>query len=532
MSSPAQTFTLAAFSTLKVSLMFRAITALLVSVGMFAALAWAESRSWTDSTGQFNIEAEFVEYAKGDVKLKKADGETITVPMNKLSKADQTWIRTLLRERLAEAKRAETNRPAEMRANESRPTRGGREPERKNEDTPVAKFGEPGDWLQWRGPDSNNIAPGPPAPTQWNETENVKWKVEVPGRGHSSPIIVGDYVILTSADENRQTFGVFAYDKMSGKSVWQTPLGQGGFQTEIHPKNTHATSTVASNGKQLFVVFIQNQSVQLIALDLQGRLQWQVNAGPYVPEQYKFGYGPSPILYDDMVIVASEYEKGWLAAFSQKNGQSRWKQPRAGISFSSPIVAKIDGKDQLLISGLKMVSSYDPKTGEPNWSTPGTTNATCGTMVWDGDTVFASGGYPDSQTIAIRSGNVLWTNNQKCYEQSMLAYDGHLYAMNDGGIFYCWDGQTGEEKWKKRLGGGEPVSASPLMSGDNIFVANEKGDVWVVKANPESYELVAENRLGDEIFATPIVSQGRLYARFADSSQGRRQEYLICIEQQ
>ncbi|WP_158261133.1 MULTISPECIES: PQQ-binding-like beta-propeller repeat protein [Pirellulaceae] len=514
--------------------MYRAITALVISVGMFAALAWAESRNWTDSTGQFNIEAEFVEYSQGDVTLKKSDGETIVVPMNKLSKADQAWIRALLRERLAERKAAEMrpaeNRPGEMRSNENRPTRGGREPDRKEDDSPVAKFGEPGDWLQWRGPDSNNIAPGPAAPTQWNETENVKWKVEVPGRGHSSPIIVGDLIVLTTANEGRQTASVLAFDKMTGKSVWQTPVFQGGFQGEIHPKNTHATSTVASNGKQLFVVFIQNQSVQLIALDLQGKLQWQVNAGPYVPDQYKFGYGPSPILYGDSVIVASEYEKGWLGAFAQANGQSRWKQPRAGISFSSPVVAKIGGKDQLLISGLKSVSAYSPKTGEPLWSAPGTTNATCGTMVWEGDTVFASGGYPDAQTVAVKGGQVQWSNNEKCYEQSMLAYDGHVYAMNDNGIFFCWNGQTGEEKWKTRLGG--PVSASPLLSGGNIYAANEKGDVWVIKASPDSYELVAENRLGDEIFATPIVSEGRLYARYADSSQGKRQEYLICIEQQ
>lgn len=532
-------FTLAAFSTLKVSSMFRAITALAISVSMMAALALAESRNWTDSTGQFNIEAEFVEYSQGNVTLKKTDGETITLPMNKLSKADQTWIRALLRERLAERKAAEM-RPGEqrsgemrqddMRANDNRPTRGGRGSDRKEDDGPVAKFGGPGDWLQWRGPDSNNIAPGAAAPTQWNETENVKWKVEVPGRGHSSPIIVGDLVVLTSANESRQTASVLAFDKATGKQVWQTPVFQGGFQTEIHGKNTHATSTVASNGKQLFAVFIQNQTVQLIALDLQGKLQWQINAGPYVPQQFKFGYGPSPILYGDSVIVASEYEKGWLAAFAQANGQQIWKQPREGISFSSPVVAKIGGKDQLLISGLKAVSAYNPRSGEPLWSVPGTTNATCGTIVWDRDTIFASGGFPDAQTVAVKAGQVAWSNNEKCYEQSMLAHNGHLYAFNDNGIFFCWNGETGEEKWKTRLGG--PVSASPLLSGDNIFIANEKGDVWVVKTNPDSYEQVAQNRLGDEIFATPIVSEGRLYARFADSSQGSRQEYLICIEQQ
>ncbi len=490
--------------------MIRATTALLLSLALLITSAEAETRTWTDSSGQFKIEAEFESYAEGSVTLKKQDGETITVPMTKLSRADQTWVRAELRE---------------MRAGRGRPMRGGT-----NEETSPAANGMPGDWLEWRGPNRNNIAPGPAAPTSWSDSENVKWRVEVPGRGHSSPIIVGDLIVLTSADENRKTTGVFAFDKRNGKLIWQTPITQGGFQSEMHPKNTHATSTVASNGKQLFAVFIQNQAVQLVALDMKGRIQWQINAGSYNPQQYKFGYGPSPILYDDMVIVASEYEKGFIAAYAQQDGKPRWMQPRNGISFSSPVVAKVAGKDQMLISGLKSVSSYDPKTGKVLWTAPGTTDATCGTMVWDEDIVFASGGYPDSQTVAVKgdgSGRVLWTNNEKCYEQSMLAHNGYVYAMTDNGIFYCWNGKTGEEMWKKRLGG--PVSSSPLLSGDNIFVTNEQGNVWVVKANPQSFEMVAENRLGDDIFATPIVSQGRLYARFADSSQGRRQEYLICI---
>ncbi len=497
--------------------MIRGITALVVLMGLLAALALAETRSWTDATGQFNVEAEFQEYASGSVTLKKANGETITVPMTKLSRADQTWVRAELRE---------------MRANRNRPARGGNRMENKEDESSPAIQGAPGDWLQWRGPSGKNIAPGPAAPTQWNETQNVKWKVPVPGRGHSSPIIVGDLVVLTSADENRQTTGVFAFDKISGKTIWQTPITQGGFQSRIHSKNTHATSTVASNGKQLFAVFIQNNAVQLVALDLQGKLQWQINAGPYVPDEYQFGYGPSPIVYDDLVIVASEYEKGWLGAFSQTNGQPRWRQPRGGTSYSTPIVAKIGSKDQLLISGQDAVAAYDPKTGEPLWATPGTTKATCGTLVWEGDTVYASGGFPAKQTLAVKAGKspqVLWSNNVKCYEQSMLAHDGHVYAFADGGIMYCWDGQTGQEKWKQRLGG--DVSASPLLCGDNLYVANEQGSVWVLKANPNQYEEVAQNRLGDEVFATPIVSQGRLYARFADSSAGRRQEYLVCLEQ-
>lgn len=392
--------------------------------------------------------------------------------------------------------------------------------------------GSAGDWLMWRGPSGNNIAVGPAVPTEWDETKNVVWRIPLKGRGHSSPIIVGEHVILTSANQAEQVASVVAYDKASGEQVWETPVTRGGFQTDVHAKNTHATSTLASNGDQLFAVFIQDQTVQLTALDLRGKILWQVNAGSYAPEKYKFGYAPSPMLYQDLVIVASEYEDGWLAAFSQKDGGERWRIPRIGTSYSTPIVAHIAGRDQLLLSGQQKVVSLDPASGKQFWEVEGTNQATCGTIVWDGDIVYASGGYPASptQTVAIQVSDkpeVLWTNREQCYEQSMLAHDGYLYAINDRGIFFCWNGKTGEQMWKTRLG--SPVSSSPLLSGNNIFVADEKGNMYVLKANPEKYESIAKNQLGDETFATPTACEGRLYARYADSSSGERQEYLVCI---
>ncbi|RCS53069.1 dehydrogenase [Bremerella cremea] len=391
------------------------------------------------------------------------------------------------------------------------------------------------DWQSWRGPTGNNIALGPPVPTEWDEAKNVIWKIPLEGRGHSSPILVGDCLYLTSADQEKQITTVVAFDKHTGKQLWQTPVTRGGFQTDVHAKNTHATSTVASNGKQLFAVFLQNEAVILTALDLEGKILWQINAGPYKPEQYKFGYAPSPMLYEDLVLVASEYEEGWLAAFSQQDGQQRWRIDRKGTSYSTPIVAPLAGRDQLLLSGQAKVASFDPRTGEQLWEVDGTNLATCGTAVWEKDMVYASGGYPASptQTVAIKvseTPEVLWTSREQCYEQSLLTHGGYLYLINDRGIFYCLHGQTGETMWKQRLG--SPVSSSPLLSGDNIFIADEKGNMYVLKANPEKYEFVAKNQLGDETFATPIASQGRLYARYADSSSGTRQEYLICIGNQ
>lgn len=187
----------------------------------------------------------------------------------------------------------------------------------------------------------------------------------------------------------------------------------------------------------------------------------------------------------------------------------------------------------MLISGQEQVASYDPATGKQLWSTAGTTHATCGTMVWSGDMVFASGGYPKAETIAVKadgSREVLWKNNQKCYEQSMIAVDGYVYGLTDNGILFCWEGKTGKEMWKQRLRG--PVSASPVLAGGNLYQANELGTLYVWKPNPEKFEMVAENQIGNDSFPSPAVAGGQIFLRVADSSGGKRQEFLYCFGKQ
>ncbi len=149
--------------------------------------------------------------------------------------------------------------------------------------------------------------------------------------------------------------------------------------------------------------------------------------------------------------------------------------------------------------------------------------------MWDGDVVFASGGYPQSETVAIKadgSGEVLWQNGQKCYEQSMLATGGHLYALTGDGILFCWRGSDGQEMWKHRLRG--PVSASPILAGGHIYWANELGTLYAFKPNPDKFELVSENQLGDESFASPAVGGNHLFLRVAKRGP-QRPEFLYCL---
>jgi hypothetical protein len=343
---------------------------------------------------------------------------------------------------------------------------------------------------------------------------------------------VGQSVILSTEDEGQKVQSVICYDRKTGKEMWKTDVNKGAFNPKVHQKNTHASPTVASNGTHVFAVFNNHGNVQVTALTLDGKQAWQEIAGSYSPKQFQFGYGPSPVLYKSTVIVVADFEgSGYIAALDQKSGKQVWKTARPGlISFSSPIVGKVAGKDQLLLSGCFQVISYDPNTGKQLWSTQAVANATCGTIVWSDDMVFASGGYPQKATVGIKadgSGKVVWQNTQKAYEQSMLVHDGHLYMVTDQGFAVCWNAKTGAEKWKGRLGG--KVSSSPTLAGGNIYVSNERGTTFVFRPNPAKFEIVTQFQLGDEAMATPAFCGNQIFVRSANRADGGRQETLYCF---
>jgi outer membrane protein assembly factor BamB len=174
--------------------------------------------------------------------------------------------------------------------------------------------------------------------------------------------------------------------------------------------------------------------------------------------------------------------------------------------------------------------AYNPENGEVLWETEGTTLATCGTMVWDDERVFASGGYPKAETICVKSdgsGEVVWSNNQKCYEQSMLLHEGYVYAVTDAGVAHCWRATDGETMWRKRLGG--DYSSSPVLIGNSIHVFNEQGEGFVFAPNPQEYQELGRNKFADDVFPTPSVCGDTMYHRFAKRDGQRRQEYVAAI---
>lgn len=383
------------------------------------------------------------------------------------------------------------------------------------------------DWPMWRGANADGVSTGPAVPTHWSETQNVVWKSKLPGRGHSSPTIVGERVYLETADEQQQVQSVLCLDRADGRQVWQTELHRGQFETAMHGENTQATSTIACDGKRLFVLFLNDRKIWATALDLKGQRVWQTEVGSF---DSKFGYSASPTLHKSLVLIAADHgQGGFVAALNRLTGDIVWRKPRpAKSSYASPRVVSLGGRDQLVLCGANVVASFDPLTGESLWSTPGTAEAGVGTLVVADDLLFASGGYPEQETLAVKpDGSVAWRNNAKSYCPSLLTHAGHLYMVNDDGVARCYAAQTGEKKWEKRIGGRFRVS--PVLSDGHIFTTDMSGKTTVFKASAEQYELVAENQLGTEGFASPGLSRGQLFHRVGDSSSGPRQEWLYCI---
>ena len=391
-----------------------------------------------------------------------------------------------------------------------------------------------GDWPWWRGPNFNGVAEsGQKPPIRWSATKNVAWKAAVPGRGHSTPIVVGQRVFLQTADDKAKSQSVLCYDRATGKSLWQKELHRGNFQERINPKNTYATSTIACDGRRLFVLFSNNAAVKATAMDLDGKVIWKTTAAPFIEKKYPNGYAASPVLYGNTVIVASDCEGGGtLLALDRDTGKRVWATSRVGkTNYASPVVGHVAGRDQLLIGGLDMVASYDPKNGKLLWDAPAIAMQTSGTPVWEGDMVFAAGGYPSGSTAGIQadgSGKIAWKNNQRIHEQSLLVHDGHVYGINDTGIALCWEARTGREVWKHRLKA--PISASPTLVGETIYLTNELGTTWLYRATPEGFEEIAVNQLGTIAFASATICGGQIFLRVADMVEGKRVETLYCLQ--
>jgi outer membrane protein assembly factor BamB len=386
------------------------------------------------------------------------------------------------------------------------------------------------DWPWWRGPRRDGIAdPNQNPPLSWSATENIVWKAAIPGRGHGSPTVVGDQVVLATADEKSEVQSVVCYDRATGEPRWATAVHEGGLSTDGNKRASQASSTVGCDGDRFFITFLNRGAVHATALSRKGEQLWQEKISDYVVYQ---GYGSSPTVYGGLVIVTSDNKNGGiLCALRSESGEEVWRVERPKLpNYPSAILLDAAGRTQLFLTGCDLVSSFDPLTGKKLWEVPGATTECVTSTVTDGTHIFTTGGYPKNHVSAVLadgSGEVAWSNGVRVYVPSMLVRDGYLYAVTDAGIATCWESATGDESWKSRLGG--TFYASPVLVGERIYATNEAGETFVFDANPKAFKQVAKSQLGEEAYATPVFCGSRVYMRVASFNEETRTETLYCI---
>lgn len=386
-----------------------------------------------------------------------------------------------------------------------------------------------GDWPWWRGPARNGEADSnQKPPTEWGEDKNIVWKAKIAGRGYGSAIVVGDKVILQTADEATDSQSVVCFERSSGKQLWNSVIHKSGGMRK-NKKSTAASSTPACDGERIFVNFANTDAIVTTALDLMGNTIWQQEVSKYVIHQ---GYGSSPALYQTLVIVSADSKGGGaIAAMDRKSGKIVWRRDRPEKpNYPSPVILHLAGRDQLVMTGCDQIVSYDPLTGATIWEIEGSTTECVTSTVTDGHRIFTSGGYPKNHVSAVRadgSNKIDWESQDRLYVPSLLCRKGYLFAVLDAGIAVCWKSDSGEEMWKARLGG--TFSSSPVLVGDKIYATSESGETFMFRADPTKFEELGKNRLGDEVLSTPVIVTNQIFYRASQLKEGQRQEFLYCI---
>lgn len=385
------------------------------------------------------------------------------------------------------------------------------------------------DWPAWRGPTGDgHAAPGQKLPVKWSESENLVWKAAVRGRGHGSPIVVGDQVLLATADVETEEQLVLSFDRATGKSRWESVVHRGNLNTKGHKISSQASSDVVSDGERLFVNFLNNGAIFTTALDLSGKQLWQRRVCDFQVHQ---GFGSSPVIYQNIVLVSADHRGGGkMTGLNKLTGEIVWQQDRPPVAnYATPGIVNAAGKVQAVLAGCNKVESFDPLTGKKLWSIDGSTEETVVTAVTDGSRVFLGGGYPKRHTMALEadgSGKIAWENVTQTYVPSMIVKSGHVFAVGDAGRAACWNSATGEERWSEKVD--REFYGSPVMADSRIYITSKGGVTSVFEATPEKFTLLGQNQLGDESFSTPAICDNRIYLRSAKTSP-TRQEFLWCV---
>ena len=414
----------------------------------------------------------------------------------------------------------------------------------------MAEAASAGNWPQWRGADGSGVSNEKNLPSEWSATKNIKWKTPIEGRAHSSPIVWGKMVFLTTAIEGapvagakaakhtlgdkefvhpdsigadrKHTFKVLALDRDSGKIVWQATAWEGTPYDDRHRKSSYAASTPATDGKMVYAYF---GTEGLYAYDFKGKLAWKFQPGNIAT--LGMGTATSPILYENLVILQCDEDNGtasFIVGLDKTTGKEVWRTPRKiQVSWSTPMLVRTQKRAELIASGTEHVISYDPATGKELWRHTGLESNAIPSPVANNDLVFLVAGYPKKLAMAIRLGgsgdltgtpNVPWKYEKgTAYVPSPILYGDYLYLTTDRGILTAIDAKTGEVKYE---GGRIPIpatfTASPVAFEGKILMTSEDGDTFIVKAGPK-HEILGTNSLGEAVYASPAIADGRIFIR-------------------
>ena len=425
-----------------------------------------------------------------------------------------------------------------------------------------------GSWPSFRGPQASGVADGQHLPDRWDvaKGENVLWRTPIPGLAHSSPIVWGDRIFVTSAvstdphasfkpglygdgdaseDRTAQKWTLYAIDRSSGSIVWQRVATEGVPIDRRHIKSTYASATPATDGR---IVVASFGSQGVYAYDVNGAFRWKVdlgrmNMGAYDIPSFEWGPASSPILWKDLVIVQVDTQAdSFVIALKAATGEVAWKTPRAELpSWGTPTIAVTAAGPRLVTNASNYVRGYDPVTGRELWKLGGSSKITAPTPVFaDGLFVVASGRAPERPIFVVRAdatgditppagktsgGALVWSRTGRGpYMPTPLVYQGIVYVLGNNGVFDAYDLASGDEIYRQRIAKvGNGFSASPVAADGKIYLSNEDGDMVVLEAG-RTFRQVAENDMGELVMATPALSNGVMYVRTVKSlvAIGRR----------
>lgn len=384
-------------------------------------------------------------------------------------------------------------------------------------------------WPGWRGPRGDGSSDETKVPVTWSETEHIAWKVKLPYGGHSSPIVLGNRVFLVGANVGDHPSRVLVcLDFATGKLLWEKVVVETPLEKK-HKLNSWASGTPVTDGEKVYVSFLDQTDMLVAAYDLEGQRLWQTRPGVF---KSVHGFCSSPVVFKDLLIVNGDHDgESYLTALKRTTGETVWKTPREykTRSYCTPIIREIDGRTQMMLSGSKCVASYDPHTGKQLWMLDGPTEQFVASLVYNKGLIFMTGGFPDHHIMAIdprgsgkitNESHVKWHYKKAdAYVPSPIACGDYFLIVSDAGIGTCYDAVSGKIQWQERLG--PHYSASLVTANGLVYFLDDHGLMKVIKPGP-TLEVVAENKLTEDTFASPAISQGRMLIRGTDS--------LYCIE--